>query len=330
MFKQRVTRCQGSRRLDQCTLPTSVLSRSKIKALILNGLATVDGVTILDPSFRMQEGQEVVIVLPSDFPSTSIAVLPEPQEIQLDIVYEDEDLIIVDKPAGMVVHPSPGHPNTTLVNALLAHCGNSLGKVGETNRPGIVHRLDKGTSGLLVAAKTRRAYSALREQFSIHHVERVYEALVFGNLSPLTGTVNNSIGRHPHDRKRMAIIKAGGKSATTHYQVKKMFDRVASLVECRPLTGRMHQIRLHMLSLGHPIIGDPVYNKRRSRDRSVLKGVSPVINTVSSFSHQALHARSIGFQHPVTGNRLFFEKQIPADIQELVNFLETIQTFPYT
>lgn len=309
-FKVYIVPAQVGLRLDQC--PFSPLSRSRLKALILQGQVTVDGVTVRDPATQMRSEQIVEVIVPP-----LISVQLEPQALSLVFVYEDADLVVIDKPAGMVVHPAPGSPDATVVNALLAHCGACLSSVGGIKRPGIVHRLDKNTTGLLVVAKTDLAYHSLAAQFASHHVERAYKAVAWGVPHPLSGMITGNIGRHPIDRKKMAVVRSGGKLALTHYQVTQIFGQIASLVECRLATGRTHQIRVHMTSIGHPLIGDQVYGRTRTRsirERMII---------LRAFSRQALHAYLIGFYHPRTGSQLHFESALPFDIKHLINFLET-------
>ncbi|KAF0139433.1 MAG: 23S rRNA pseudouridine synthase [Rhodospirillaceae bacterium] len=311
-FKMYVTPEQAGLRLDQCVVPP--LSRSRLKALILDGQVTVDGIAIQDPAIRLHKGQNVEVVVPAPRPAH-----PAPQAIPLDVVYEDTDVIVIDKPAGMVVHPAPGTLDATVVNALLAHCGTRLSGVGGVRRPGIVHRLDKGTSGLLVVAKTDLAHHGLAAQFAAHRVERAYKAVVWGVPYPSGGVIERNIGRHPIDRKKMAVVKSGGKSALTRYQVEQVFGRTASLIECRLATGRTHQIRVHMASVGHSLVGDAVYGRVPS-----LQGLPQVAAiALRNFPRQALHAYLIGFCHPRTGNRLHFQSILPLYIKELIKLLET-------
>jgi 23S rRNA pseudouridine1911/1915/1917 synthase len=268
------------------------------------------GQTIDDPSYRVKPGEEYELLIPAPE-----AAEPVGQAIALDIVYEDRDLIVVDKPAGMVVHPAPGNPDNTLVNALIAHCGESLSGIGGVKRPGIVHRIDKDTSGLIVAAKNDPAHQALSAAFAAHHIERAYLCLVWGLPSPLAGEITGNIGRHPVDRKRMAVMSRGGKPAITHYRVLKSFGLGAALVECRLLTGRTHQIRVHMAKIGHPLIGDPVYGKPTAARRGRL---SPEARKAAeAFPRQALHATLLGFDHPRTGAHLSWVSESPADFSRL-------------
>ena len=294
------------------------LSRSRIKALIEDGRVSSAGSTIADASHRVKSGQTFTVGVPPDAPAE-----PEPQAIALDVVYEDEDLIVIDKPAGMVVHPAPGNPDETLVNALLAHCGESLAGIGGVRRPGIVHRIDKDTSGLMVAAKTDAAHRSLSAQFAAHSLERAYHALVWGLPNPSQGEIEGNIGRNPNDRKKMAVVNRGGKPALTRYKVLRSFAGGAvSLVECRLATGRTHQIRVHMTSLGHPLVGDPSYGRARSGRLAGLPAEAR--ERLAAFPRQALHAYLLGFIHPTKGYALSFHRDMPADINELVQFLEAL------
>ncbi|RAU22379.1 RNA pseudouridine synthase [Paramagnetospirillum kuznetsovii] len=292
------------------------LSRTRIKSLIEEGQVSSAGVTIADPSHRVKSGQSYTVGVPPDRPAE-----PEAQAIALDVVYEDEDLIVINKPAGMVVHPAPGNLDETLVNALLAHCGESLAGIGGVKRPGIVHRLDKDTSGLMVAAKTDIAHRSLSAQFAAHSLERAYQALVWGLPNPSKGEIEGNIGRNPRDRKKMAVVKGGGKTALTRYEVLKTFGGGAvSLVECRLATGRTHQIRVHMTSKGHPLVGDPVYGRGRA---GKIAGLSlEARQALAGFSRQALHAYLLGFSHPTKGGMVRFESSMAPDINALISTLE--------
>ncbi len=290
------------------------LSRSRIQALIADGNVSCNGKTVSGAKTKVRAGQVYSIIVP-----VPIGPIPEAQEIELDVVYEDADVIVINKPAGLVVHPAAGNPDRTLVNALLAHCGDSLTGVGGVARPGIVHRLDKGTSGLMVAAKNDHAHASLTEQFAAHTVERAYRALVWGVPSPAKGTVTGNIGRNPRNRKKMAIVERGGKHAVTHYEVKQAFGDWASLVECRLETGRTHQIRVHMTSIGHPLIGDPLYGSKRT-----AKGLCAETRTIlTNQNHQVLHAYLLGFMHPVTGDKLDWKAGDPLYFKEILETLKT-------
>jgi 23S rRNA pseudouridine1911/1915/1917 synthase len=289
------------------------LSRSRVKALIESGHVGAAGQTITEPSLRVKPGQSFAIFVPDAEPA-----LPQGQAMALAIVHEDEDLIVIDKPAGMVVHPAPGNPDATLVNALIAHCGDSLSGIGGVRRPGIVHRLDKDTSGLIVAAKTDRAHAGLARQFAEHSVDRAYRAVVWGVPRPAQGEISGRIGRSKANRKKMAVVKSGGREALTRYRVLRRFGALASLVECRLATGRTHQIRVHMTNLGHPLVGDPVYG-RRGR---AAGGAGTVL---TAFPRQALHAFRLGFVHPLTAAKLMFESENPLDIKELISSIATTE-----
>ncbi|MGI9388222.1 MAG: RluA family pseudouridine synthase [Methyloligellaceae bacterium] len=312
-------------RLDQCLAgAVADLSRSRLKALILDGRVVLrDGAearaaqTISDPSYRVKPGQTFAIIVPETLP-------PEPvgQAMDLDVVFEDEHLIVVNKPAGLVVHPAAGNPDRTLVNALIAHCGDSLSGIGGVGRPGIVHRLDKDTSGLMVVAKTDRAHAGLAAQFSRHDLDRAYHAVVWGVPRPRAGAIDGNIGRSPANRKKMAVVRRGGKVARTNYRVLQAFSDVSSLVECRLATGRTHQIRVHMASKGHPVIGDPLYGRGRAAAKGSL--TSDGLAYIAAFKRQALHAFLIGFDHPDDGRRVEFRREIPYDIKTLIDYLEVI------
>lgn len=302
------------------------LSRSRLKSLVLDGHVHLNGETITDPSRKIKPGEVYTVGQPA-----AIAAIPEAQAIALNVVYEDDQLIVVDKPAGLVVHPAPGSPDNTLVNALLHHCGDSLSGIGGVKRPGIVHRIDKDTSGLVVAAKTDRAHHALAALFAEHDIERSYDALVWDHPNPLQGTIEGPIGRDPKDRKRMAIVTRGGKDAITHYETKKMiFDGkgqpVCALVRCQLETGRTHQIRVHMTSKGNALIGDPVYGRQRNLQRFQLG--DPAREALKAFKRQALHAAVLGFRHPVTGKALHFESPLPDDFAKLLKLLSSQRNTP--
>ena len=245
------------------------------------------------------------------------------------MVYEDKDLIVIEKPAGLVVHPAAGNPDGTLVNALIAHCGTSLSGVGGVARPGIVHRLDKDTSGLLVAAKNERAMGSLAKQFANHTIERAYHAIVWGAPRAGNGIVEGQIGRNPFDRKRMAVLRGGGKQARTRYRLVEKFGDpgkpFASLIECRLETGRTHQIRVHLTHIGHPLIGDPSYGKSRQAPRAKSTAQEVAFAAASNFPRQALHAYILGFQHPTLHKTMRFESRWPADLAELISALRSLK-----
>jgi 23S rRNA pseudouridine1911/1915/1917 synthase len=294
------------------------MSRSRLKALIEAGNLTLEtsGATIDEPSLRVKPGQTYLLNVPDAAPP-----VPLGQDIHLEIAYEDADIIVVDKPAGMVVHPAPGNPDKTLVNALIAHCGDSLSGIGGVKRPGIVHRIDKDTSGLIIAAKNDAAHHALSEAFAAHDIQRAYKCLVWGLPSPKAGTIETLIGRHPTHRQKMAVVSRNGKEAITHYQVEQSFGLGAALVECRLETGRTHQIRVHMTHLGHPLIGDPVYGRATIARRAQL--TDNAREAARGFPRQALHAALLGVTHPRTGTYMEWESDIPADMVELARLLGT-------
>lgn len=279
------------------------LSRSRIKSLILAGQVGLGGATITDPSYRVKPGESFVISVPQPVPAE-----PRGQDIALTVVHEDDALIVIDKAAGMVVHPAPGNPDQTLVNALIHHCGASLSGIGGVMRPGIVHRLDKETSGLMVAAKTDAAHHSLSGQFATRTLSRVYLALVRGLPNPRHGVIRGNIGRSPSNRKKMAVLdekRAGGRAAVTHYRVLQTFEGPTSLLECRLETGRTHQIRVHLTHRGHPLIGDKLYGGART----------------PPFARQALHAYKLAFDHPDGGARMSFEIALPEDMRALIDGL---------
>lgn len=295
------------------------VSRTRVRQLIEEGhvVLAMDETAqpVADPARRVRAGERYHVTVPEPPPTTAV-----PQAIPLVVVYEDEHLIVVDKPAGLVVHPGAGTPDGTLVNALLAHCADGLSSIGAPLRPGIVHRLDKDTSGLLVAAKSDIAHRGLAEQFAAHTVERAYVAVVWGHPVPPSGRMETYIGRSLRDRTQMAIVERGGKLAITNYRTVRPLGRAASLVECRLATGRTHQIRVHMAALGHPLVGDPVYRgdrRRRSRGPTAAQ-----FDITVPCRRQALHAFLIGLTHPANGARLKFESQIPNDINHLIVYLE--------
>jgi 23S rRNA pseudouridine1911/1915/1917 synthase len=292
------------------------LSRTRHKHLVEAGLVSVDGATIKDPSLRVKPGQRCAVTLPAP-----VADAPEAQAMPLDIRYEDVDLIVLEKPAGLVVHPAPGNPDRTLVNALLAHCGKSLAGIGGVRRPGIVHRLDKDTSGLMVVAKTERAHTALAADFAARRVERTYLAITWGVPQPREGEISGAIGRNPANRKTMAVVTRGGRAAITRYHVQRIFKDVAALVECRLATGRTHQIRVHLAAHGNALIGDPVYGRSRGRRRALA---APLRAALESFPRQALHAATLALKHPANGEWLEFESELPIDMKELTMILERV------
>jgi 23S rRNA pseudouridine1911/1915/1917 synthase len=297
----------GGERLDKALSQASGLSRERIKVLLGEGRVSLDGKLAGQASAKLAEGTVFEIRVPDAIPAEAAA-----QDIPLSIAFEDEHLIVIDKPAGLVVHPAAGNLDGTLVNALLHHCRGQLSGIGGVVRPGIVHRIDKDTSGLLVVAKTDAAHEGLAKQFADHSIERRYLAVVAGLPAPLAGTVAGHIGRSDHDRKKMAVLhelNKRGKHAVTHYRMLESLAQSA-LVECQLETGRTHQVRVHMASIGHPLLGDPVYGRPPPRLR-------PILNQLH-FARQALHAAVLGFIHPVSGAALRFDSVLPADMAGLL------------
>ncbi|HSO42057.1 MAG TPA: RluA family pseudouridine synthase [Rhodospirillales bacterium] len=314
-YTVKVEKDKAGARLDRVlaeALPE--LSRTRVQSLIRNGHVAGNGPPVVNPDFRVEAGS-IWRIEATPLPAPVVTA----EAIPLDVVFEDDDLIVVDKPAGLVVHPGAGNPHGTLVNALLRHCRGELARAGGLLRPGIVHRLDKDTSGLIVAAKTDAAYRSLVGQFAAHSIERGYYALVHGVPCPAQGRIEGAIGRSPVDRKKMALTTSGGKGAATDYRVVRTFKAAASLVECRPLTGRTHQIRVHLTSLGHPLIGDPLYGRRKPRPGHSLPAA-----VAAALDRQALHAFLIAFDHPTAGWRLCFRSRMPVDMKGLICELEQL------
>ena len=294
------------------------LSRTRLKTLIEAGEVFVDGTPVRDAAMRLKEGAAIALTPP---PAVDMTI--EGEDIPLNVVYEDEHLIVIDKPAGLVVHPAPGHASGTLVNALLAHCGASLSGIGGVRRPGIVHRLDKDTTGLIVAAKSDAAHQGLASIFADHgrtgSLRREYRALVWGIPTASGGMVDAPIGRHTRMRERFAVVaEERGRHAVTHWELLEAFAE-ASLVRCALETGRTHQIRVHMTHLGHPLLGDPIY---ASGFKTKVNRLSPEAGTaLKAMERQALHAATLGFQHPITGDELAFESPDPQDFKKLAETL---------
>lgn len=290
------------------------LSRSRVKALMETGHASLDGAPLTDPSAGVRVGGRYGLRVPPPIPAT-----PQAQSIPLDILFEDRHLIVLNKPAGLVVHPAPGNADGTLVNALLAHADDLSGIGGET-RPGIVHRLDKDTSGVMVVAKTQAAHEALSRAFAERDLDREYLALVWGLPPGATGSIEGDIGRHPADRKRMAVVTRNGKPALTHWRLERAFGTGAALLRVKLATGRTHQIRVHLSHIGHPVVGDPVYLRRIPGAASALP--KPAREALLAFPRQALHAATLGFRHPGTGQQLSFAAKAPHDMLMLLEGLE--------
>lgn len=300
-------------RLDQFLARSTEFSRARLQRWLKAGLVMVNGKT--QPArYKVRAGDTITFTAPPPEPSPLL-----PEALPLDIVFEDQDLIVLNKPAGVVVHPGAGNRQGTLLNALLAHCPE-LADIGDVSRPGLVHRLDKDTSGLMVAAKTALAHEALVRQFQARQVEKIYVALVWGRFHVRTGEIAKEIGRHPSERRKMSVQARRGKPAATRWQVLKEFPGPLTLVELQPKTGRTHQIRVHLASLGHPVVGDAVYGggAARLKDQPGLRSLKPLV------TRQLLHARALGFTHPRTGQTLAFEAPLPEDFQAVLDNLENM------
>jgi 23S rRNA pseudouridine1911/1915/1917 synthase len=318
---------EGSTRLDRVlALRVAELSRSRLKALILAGQVSIKGAPIRDPAYHVAAGDTITIDVPE-----AAAAEPAGEDITLDIVYEDDDVIVIDKPKGLVVHPGAGHETGTLVNALIAHCGASLSGIGGVKRPGIVHRLDKDTTGLMVAAKNDRAHQSLTEQFADHGrsgaMRRGYMAFVWGVPSRQRGTVDAPIDRHPHAREKMAV-RDSGREAVTHWEIQESFSGrdgkpVAALLACKLETGRTHQIRVHLAYIGHPLMGDAVYGPHFKTKASHLGPRSQA--ALAALGRQALHAYLLALKHPKTGAILQWISDLPADLTLLRDSLRATQ-----
>jgi len=296
-------------RLDRALADAApTISRERLKALIRSGAVEISGKLLRDPATKVRGDESFRIAVPEPTPAHN-----EPQDIPLKIVFEDDHLLVVDKPAGLVVHPAAGNLDGTLVNALLHHCGGSLSGIGGVARPGIVHRIDKDTSGLLVVAKTDVAHEGLAKQFAAHSIDRRYLAIVTGVPKTSEGIVDASLARSSSNRKKIAIVESDrGKRAVTHWKRLALL-KDAALIQCRLETGRTHQVRVHMASIGHPLLGDPVYGRSGKTHGKLLKELE--------FHRQALHATELGFIHPVTKHRLSLASPMPPDMQELFNAL---------
>ena len=297
-------------RLDRFLAERTGLTRNRIQALVAGGHASADGRPLTRTAAPVRAGAAYRLTLPPPAPSR-----PPAEAMDLAILYEDRDLVVLDKPAGLVVHPAAGHETGTLVNALLAHCGESLEGIGAERRPGIVHRLDKDTSGVMVVAKTELAMARLGAAFATRDLDREYLALAWGLLAPPSGTIEAAIGRDPRERKRMAVA-ARGKPAVTHYRTLGVHGVAVSLLSLRLGTGRTHQIRVHLAHRGHPLVGDPVYLRRIP---AAARGLDPAMRgLLLDFPHQALHAATLGFAHPRTGQKLSFSAPPPPDLGALL------------
>ncbi|MEM7618628.1 MAG: RluA family pseudouridine synthase [Pseudomonadota bacterium] len=298
------------------------LSRSRIKALILDGQVTINKNVKTTASFKVDSGNKIHIEIPEAVDDT-----PKPENILLDIVYEDDDVIVINKSANMVVHPAIGHLTGTLVNAILYHCGDSLSGIGGVKRPGIVHRLDRETSGLIVVAKNDNSHNGLSEQLKDRSLSRVYTSFAWKSPNLIKGYVDEPIGRHATNRIKMAVMKSSGREAKTHYMVTEKYGHAASQIECKLESGRTHQIRVHMQHLKNPIIGDPLYGLVAQEAAALLKRDDYDENSsqyILNFPRQALHAQKIGFIHPASGEEMAFEVDMPEDMQNLKNHLKSI------
>lgn len=322
---------QAGERLDKCVSgAVAEVSRSRAQVLIRDGRVSSTGTAVTDPGRRVKVGEVYVLCLPAP-----TAAEPAAEDIPLDVVYEDDQLIVIDKPAGLVVHPAAGHAEGTLVNALIAHCGDSLSGIGGVRRPGIVHRLDKDTSGLMVVAKSDAAHASLSAQFAAHGLDgrmrRAYLAVCWGVPEPRVGRIAVDLARSTANRTKIAAVTSGRitagavRHAVTHYEVKRTFDAparggVAALVELRLETGRTHQIRVHMAHVGNPLLGDKVYGAGFKTSESLLGAAART--ALLGLGRQALHAAELGFEHPLTGAPLLFRSEPPADLAELITALE--------
>jgi 23S rRNA pseudouridine1911/1915/1917 synthase len=316
----------GTGRLDRM-LASLVpdMSRARLQALIADGRVSVNARTILEAKHRVKQADAIEVRIPPP-----VAAEPQPEAIPLDIVFEDDHVLVIDKPAGMVVHPAAGNQTGTLVNAIIAHCGDSLSGIGGVKRPGIVHRLDKDTSGLLVIAKTDKAHHALSAQFASHgrdgKLERTYRALVWGHLPRRRGTIDAAIARHPSNRQKMAVsTRPEAKKAITHYEVIApqaiaAEDHPVSLIECRLETGRTHQIRVHLAHIGHPLLGDRLYGAGFRASEGKLTPQAQA--ALAELGRQALHACQLGFEHPESKEKMSFESALPKPFQALLHALE--------
>ena len=304
---------QAGMRLDLFLRETvPAMSRARLQKLIAGGCVSLDDNIVADKDFKVRSGDSFAVFVP---PAEEAE--PAAENIPLDVVFEDDDLIVVNKPAGMTVHPAPGVYHGTLVNALLYHCRDNLSGVGGVKRPGIVHRIDKDTSGLLAVAKNDFAHQGLAAQFFEHSIERTYYAVVYGRPEPAEGTITGNIARSRFDRKKMSLVENGGKHAVTHYRCLQSANGAVSLVRCNLETGRTHQIRVHMASIGCNLVGDRLYEKS---GKTKIVGLSPETKAfVNSFPRQALHAASLGFVHPRSGEFLQFSVDFPADLHLLLD-----------
>ncbi len=308
----------AGQRLDKALAARDIgFSRARLQALLEQGCVMRDSIVFTEASYKVKAGEVFVITVPP-----AVEALPVAQDIALDIVYEDKDLLVINKAPGMVVHPAAGNYDGTLVNALLAYCGDGLSGIGGVKRPGIVHRLDKETSGLMVVAKNDAAHRGLSAQLSSRTLKRVYHAIVWGNVTPAAGRIETQIGRSKTNRQKMSVLQGGGKDAVTDYKALEKFGMIASLVECRLQTGRTHQIRVHMAHIGHWLIGDPVYGRASAQKfLRTFKVPEKLSQALLSFPRQALHAAQLEFIHPISQNKVSLKAEAPADMKKLVEQL---------
>ena len=318
LYTKAVDESQKGMRLDKfLVLSFSDMSRSQLQRLVEQGMVSRDDDVVVDNSMKVKLDDVYQVIVPD-----AVEAEPVAEDLDIDVVYEDEDLIVVNKRVGMTVHPAPGAYSGTLVNALLFHCKDNLSGIGGVKRPGIVHRIDKDTSGLLVVAKNDVTHRGLSEQFFEHSVERTYISVVSGKMNPLSGKIEGNIGRSPYDRQKMAVVKKGGKRAVTNYKTLETFGNTASLVQCNLETGRTHQIRVHLANAGCALVGDKVYGKGK---KLLLKGVDDETRSVvESFDRQALHAISLGFFHPVKKVKMEFCSELADDMKVLIEHLKRI------
>ena len=311
----------AGQRLDKALASIqSDYSRARIQSLLEDGAVQLNGSVFSKASYKVTAGDEIILSVPE-----AVAAEPEPEDIPLDIVYEDEDLLVINKQVGLVVHPGAGNHTGTLVNALLYHCGDELSGIGGVMRPGIVHRLDKDTSGLIVVAKNDKAHKGLAAQLEDRSLSRIYKALVLGVPVPLKGKIDMPIGRDPRNRLKMAVNVRGGKEARTFFKVERDFGGIFSLVECKLESGRTHQIRVHMAAHKNPLIGDPLYGPQKTAVQAALRKLEiedAAQEAFLSFPRQVLHAQSISFVHPITKKHMEFDNSLPCDISKLLKIIE--------
>ncbi len=304
-------------RLDKALAELTDFSRSKIKELIEDGFVTVNNIVILDAAYRLKAEQTMTLEIP---PVQQSEMLP--LDLPINIIYEDEHLLVLNKPSGLTVHPGAGNHNDTLANALIFHFGKNLSDVGGCERPGIVHRLDKDTSGLMVVAKNNISHARLAEQIALRDLKRVYKALIWGIPTPQEGKISTNIGRSRQDRTKMTVLQSGGKEATTFYKVEDiMASGQVSLLECRLQTGRTHQIRVHMSHIKHSVIGDQIYGHNQRKILKYFSGEQKM--ALENFKRQALHSSHMAFEHPITKEYLEFSCDMPEDMQNLLQILKS-------